>query len=280
MIFSDFTVFNHGRKTERISPAKFIYRTLPDMPTTEVAIRSTTANDLYVIMNSVNPETKIGTFKVIVRPFVAWIWIGGLLLIFGALVSLAPTLKEIFAHAEISDRVGAQLSPAIIFLTVSALAFFVGHGHAFADSGSSSLHAGNVELHDPREKQIFSRLLCMCGDCQRLPLDSCVCSVAQETRQKIHERIVKGDSLPQIENDYREEYGPKAIAVPSDHGLDRALWAVPVFGILLAAGGLITLGKKWSNRNAQAESSAPPETPVASEYDQKLEDELKRLGDD
>ena len=65
----------------RVSPAKFIYRVMPDTPTTEVAIASGASNDLYVILNSYNPDTQVATMKVIVRPFVAWIWIAGLVLI-------------------------------------------------------------------------------------------------------------------------------------------------------------------------------------------------------
>ena len=49
-------------------PAKFIYRTHPEMPTTEVAIRSNPREDLYVIMSTVDPESRRATFRVIVRP--------------------------------------------------------------------------------------------------------------------------------------------------------------------------------------------------------------------
>ncbi|MFT3926284.1 MAG: cytochrome c-type biogenesis CcmF C-terminal domain-containing protein [Myxococcales bacterium] len=73
MIFTDLTVFSGGKPVGIVSPAKFIYRTHPEMPTTEVAIRSTLLDDVYVIMSKVNPESKVGIFRVIVRPLVAWI---------------------------------------------------------------------------------------------------------------------------------------------------------------------------------------------------------------
>jgi cytochrome c-type biogenesis protein CcmF len=87
MIFTDLTVMADGKELGTVSPAKFIYRTHPEMPTTEVAIRSTLRDDLYVIMSSVNAESRLGTFRVIVRPLVAWIWIGGLLFLIGAFVA-------------------------------------------------------------------------------------------------------------------------------------------------------------------------------------------------
>src|SRR5690606_22128053 len=41
MVFTDMTVLEDGKELGRVQPAKFIYRTHPEMPTTEVAIRST-----------------------------------------------------------------------------------------------------------------------------------------------------------------------------------------------------------------------------------------------
>ncbi len=50
MIFTDLTtVFSGGDAVGTVSPAKFIYRTHPEMPTTEVAIRSALIDDVYVI---------------------------------------------------------------------------------------------------------------------------------------------------------------------------------------------------------------------------------------
>ncbi|QQR90495.1 MAG: hypothetical protein IPJ88_01755 [Myxococcales bacterium] len=97
MVFTEFDVYHNGKKVDQVSPAKFIYTTHPEMPTTEVAIRSRLSNDLYVIMNSVNPETKIGTFQVIYRPLVIWIWIGALILLLGVIIAMAPRISELLS---------------------------------------------------------------------------------------------------------------------------------------------------------------------------------------
>src|SRR5690606_8529718 len=86
-----------------------IYKTHPEMPTTEVAIRTGLGEDLYVIMSTVDPATKRGTFRIIVRPLVLWIWIGGLLLIFGTLLAATPSLRELLA--ERTDRSAARPGP-------------------------------------------------------------------------------------------------------------------------------------------------------------------------
>lgn len=275
MMFSDISVFENGHRLGRLSPAKFIYRTLPDMPTSEVAIRSTLANDLYVVMNSVNPETRVATFKAFVRPFVAWIWIGGILLILATLLAAAPSWNEIFADAPAQSRLRGAVASAAAILLAAGLALMV-PSHARADGESSTLHAGVVHIRNAREGQLFERLLCMCGDCQRLPLSTCACSTAVDARATLRERLDAGESIESIVESYRAQYGTRAVAIPSDKGLDRAMWAVPIGGIVLAAIAIVVLGRRWARRGAAADKAATPAAkPEASEYDKKLDDELK-----
>ncbi|MFW6051946.1 MAG: heme lyase CcmF/NrfE family subunit [Myxococcota bacterium] len=95
MLFTDMTISSaEGKLLGNVSPAKYIYRTAPEQPTTEVSIRSRLVEDLYVIMSTVDPESKRGTFQVKVRPLVAWIWVGGLVLILGCLVAMWPSVRE------------------------------------------------------------------------------------------------------------------------------------------------------------------------------------------
>ena len=62
-------------------------------PTSEVAIRSTFVEDLYVIFASLN-EDETATFKVHVNPLVAWLWIGGTVMGFGGLFAIWPDARE------------------------------------------------------------------------------------------------------------------------------------------------------------------------------------------
>ena len=112
------------------------------MPTTEVAIRSTLRDDVYVIMSSVNPETKLGTFRVIVRPLVAWIWIGGLMLLCGR-VRGHRALDEASCSKSVRSplRAGGSLArPAMAswLLFVLALLLALGLGGAALAQDSSS----------------------------------------------------------------------------------------------------------------------------------------------
>jgi len=68
---------------------------LPAQPATEVGIRSTFVEDLYVILTSLDeqvglgtePEHQRATFQVLVNPLVPWIWYGAFLMVVGALMA-------------------------------------------------------------------------------------------------------------------------------------------------------------------------------------------------
>src|SRR5690606_11446554 len=97
MIFADLTVSRDGRELGQWSPAKYVYRTHPEMPTTEVAIRTTPVENLYMIMASVDQASGRGTFRILVHPLVMWIWLGSGLLVIGVLIAVFPKLSEILA---------------------------------------------------------------------------------------------------------------------------------------------------------------------------------------
>lgn len=75
-----------GKGAGEVKPEKIFYETWPE-PATEVAIKTTWKEDLYVVLSSWEDKYK-ATFQVKVNPFVSWIWTGGLILIFGTVVAV------------------------------------------------------------------------------------------------------------------------------------------------------------------------------------------------
>ena len=166
------------------------------------------------------------------------------------------------------------MATLLLFGLLSALLWF---GSVASAQDSSSLMAGTVHMSTPEEKQLFDRVLCQCGGCARLPLSGCVCHWAEEKREELRSELASGKAVAEIQKDYAEQYGPKGIAIPSDKGLDRALWAVPLAGFVLAAGGIALLGRKWVKRNASA--VAPVDLPPSAqetELDRALDEELNK----
>jgi cytochrome c-type biogenesis protein CcmF len=295
MLYTDMTLMDEGGEVlDEVAPAKFIYRTHPEMPTTEVAIRSRPLEDVYVIMSTVDPQTERGTFRVIVRPLVWWIWAGGLVLILGALVAIWPSVREIMQAEERRNRRsrgdkrarGASAAAAVLLALLMLGAW--PSGAQAQGTQSSSLHAGTVVIHNSDERKLFERLLCMCGDCARLPLDTCGCSWAQNARAELRNRLSAGDALDLIIKDYRDEHGSSALAIPMDEGLDRALWAVPVSAVVVAGGGVFWIGRRWKRRGAQAnedearraeqaKEASGPARRSEQDYDAQIDEELERM---
>ena len=122
MIFADMDVEHRGRMVNQVHPAKFIYNESEMGPTTEVSQLNSLRDDLYVVVGSIDPESKRATFRIHVNPLVAWIWIGVLVLISGAAVSLWPdvSLREVGAWSY--ARAAGGLASGIMFAFILASA--------------------------------------------------------------------------------------------------------------------------------------------------------------
>jgi cytochrome c-type biogenesis protein CcmF len=86
------SVYNGGESVGEMVPKKLFHRSY-EQPVSEVAIRSTPKEDLYVILAGWT-EDKTATFKVLVNPLVQWIWIGGGVFLLGALLALGPERRR------------------------------------------------------------------------------------------------------------------------------------------------------------------------------------------
>ena len=87
----------------------------PPQPISEVGIRSTPVEDLYVILATVDdavllgsndPQFQRATFQVLVNPLVPWIWYGGLIVAAGALIGLWPGAGAPTRSRQIGSGVG------------------------------------------------------------------------------------------------------------------------------------------------------------------------------
>lgn len=84
-----FTVHNSGKPVAKIRSQKRFYPTQED-PMTEVAIRSTLRDDLYVALSAFDPHGKGGqtaTVRVLLNPLVMWVWLGVFVLVAGTFIS-------------------------------------------------------------------------------------------------------------------------------------------------------------------------------------------------
>jgi cytochrome c-type biogenesis protein CcmF len=66
-----------------------------DQPVPTPAVRSRPAGDVYINLMAYTPDGQSATLRVIVEPFVPWIWFGGLVVALGAVVSAWPARRRV-----------------------------------------------------------------------------------------------------------------------------------------------------------------------------------------
>ena len=87
------SVSRNGQQPGTLAPEKRFYKK-PQQPTTEVAMRSTLSEDLYLVLGSYDPASGLVTLLAYVNPLVAWLWIGGLIMGLGTVVTMWPSAAE------------------------------------------------------------------------------------------------------------------------------------------------------------------------------------------
>jgi cytochrome c-type biogenesis protein CcmF len=88
-----FRVFNEGAEKGILSPALKFFPT-QQSPVGRAVHQSTLKEDLYLILSGFSElEQNQATLKVLVRPLVIWMWIGGFVILFGTLICIAPFKK-------------------------------------------------------------------------------------------------------------------------------------------------------------------------------------------
>ncbi|MFQ5997452.1 MAG: heme lyase CcmF/NrfE family subunit [Dehalococcoidales bacterium] len=92
VVTATLSVYNQGELLGKLIPEKYFHRSY-EQPVTEVAIRTTLREDLYVIL--VGWDEDVTTFKVLVNPLVNWIWIGGGVLVLGGVIVFWPERRKL-----------------------------------------------------------------------------------------------------------------------------------------------------------------------------------------
>ncbi len=102
VVTATLSVYNEGKLIGKLIPEKYFHRSY-EQAVTEVAIRSTLLEDLYVILIGWD-EDGTTAFKVLVNPLVNWIWIGGVVFALGGLIAFWPERRKLPAPAQDRKR--------------------------------------------------------------------------------------------------------------------------------------------------------------------------------
>lgn len=93
VVGADVEILRNGNVVGMLDPRMNFYKS-QDQPVPTPAVRSRPAGDVYINLMAYTPDGQSATLRVIVEPFVPWIWFGGLVVALGAVVSAWPARRR------------------------------------------------------------------------------------------------------------------------------------------------------------------------------------------
>jgi cytochrome c-type biogenesis protein CcmF len=268
MITADMTVLRNGVELTKLYPARWFFRKHEDQPTTEVAIRRTFAEDLYVVMPQFDASQQSANVEITVNPLVNWVWLGFGLLAFGTLIALLPETAFAFAVGRVPDT--AKTATASLLLLAIALPAAVQ-----AQDGAPGRTNKTVMQRD-----IEGKVICMCGSvgCVRSPLNNCpmrpACHGYDAQTAQLQKFLDEGKGQDDILTAFVKEYGTAVLAIPQG-SFNSLSWLLPYglagLGLLL----LVATARRWTTQPAAAAAGGVDTLDPA--LDARLDDELRDL---
>ena len=269
MVTSRLAVLRGGAQVDELHPAKWFFRQKEDEPTTEVAIRRSPAEDLYVVLAGFDVERQSATLHVVVNPLVNWVWFGFVVLAIGSILALLPERVFAFAMSKVPEN--AVTSALIV------LALLAGASHAEAQHQEGVSEAFLV-AKSPLERDLQKEIICMCGTCGRKRLAECTCGQAAKMRGELAGLIAQGKGRDDVYKYFIAQYGSQEpLASPIDEGFNRLAWAFPYAVGLLGLGVATAVAVRWSRSAQPTLAAAAPAIPADPALEQRLSDELRDL---
>jgi cytochrome c-type biogenesis protein CcmF len=86
------TLSKDGRPIRTLKPEKRFYFA-SEQPTSEVALHTTPAEDVYVVFAGMSDDTQHAVIQIFLNPLVMWVWTGAIVLAFGTIICILPDAR-------------------------------------------------------------------------------------------------------------------------------------------------------------------------------------------
>ena len=269
MITAHLTVLRDGEAAGALYPARWFYRKHETEPTTEVAMRRSISEDLYVTLATYDVGDQSAAFQVTVNPLVNWIWLGFALMAFGTGIALLPESSFAF----VSARVPAGAA------TTSLLMLSLLLGGMAAPARAQIPVPGSAELTPEQqglEAELQSELVCLCGSCSRLQLSVCTCATADAMRRELNGQVGAGKDRASVYEYFIDAYGSQEPLGTPIGAFNQLVWLFPLGIGFTVLAGIGVVAVRWSRR-AAGSRVAPAAGPVDEQLEARLDDELRNL---
>lgn len=317
------TLLKDGKEITTLQPARYDYNDYtriargggdPMKVTSEIYIRSTLLEDVYVAMLNFDREGRTAAFKLEVFPFTVWMWLGGLMLIFGTAIAAWPEIDPLReAWRRDVARRSAELASSVALFLICLVPIGVMTDTTFSVARAqeanvdSHVHAdGEVHVLSPQApkqnmpadlgqflgqdvpltphqhqiaNETFSMVMTTCEGCagKTLTLASPACVPSNIDKQQIRMMVAQGMTQDQILDSIADERGGNAVAIPRDPGMRALSWLLPT---AMLGGGLFVAVMFLSARRKKTSSTIVDGQPDAldeleANYLAQLEREMK-----
>ena len=278
MTMAYLSIFENGKQIDTMYPAKWAFRKHEQEPTTEVAIRRTFAEDLYIVL-AFQPSdlaTQTATLTIVLNPLVNWIWLGFGIMALGTGIALLPERAYSFALASLPAE-AATTTVALLFAVLvsggTVLSAQAGMGPGPAGQNIQSSYYARNDF----ERKMQHEIVCTCGACGHATIAECrkdPCATSHEMRAQLAALIDQGKTHDEIIQAFITKYGgEEMLGAPIDKGFSRLAWLFPY---LMGATGAVAVGfaaVRWT-RKPEGPATAAPLDPALEE---RIDDELRDL---
>jgi cytochrome c-type biogenesis protein CcmF len=270
MITAELDVEKNGRALGGMYPARWFFFGKEGEPTTEVALRRTLAEDLYIVLGGYDAAAQSADLVVSINPLVNWIWFGVGIVVIGSIVTLVPERAFAFATSRVPE--GAVTTSALVLLLLLS-------GRPVHAQHTEGVQTAAVVPHSALERELFGEIVCLCGGCGRKIIGECMaCDKAATMRARVSALVAEGRDRDAIIAQFVRDYGSQEVlAAPINRGFNRLAWLLPYAGGLAGIGFVAGIAIRWTRRRTitPAGAAAPAITDPALES--RLDDELREL---
>ncbi len=119
----------------------------------------------------------------------------------------------------------------------------------------------------------------MCPVCQGETIAQSDSEAAAQVKRFIQRRVRQCASAAEIKRELAAQYGPQILAAPPRHGFGWLAWLLPAIGLIVAAGAMAVLARRWSRPRPELpqRASALNGKPLDPEVERRLDEELARF---
>jgi cytochrome c-type biogenesis protein CcmH len=122
-------------------------------------------------------------------------------------------------------------------------------------SASKPILTAADSLLEARTTHLASQL--RCPVCQGLSIQDSPSELAQQMRSLIRTKLDSGQTEEQVRAYFLERYGERILLAPKPSGFNLLVYLAPIALLVVGAGVVIVVVRKWTSAAGQAEDARP-----------------------